>query len=200
MKVLGVTGTIGSGKSTVCRILEQLGCPVVDADLEAHMTYRRGTRTWEAVVSAFGERVLTSEGEIDRKALGSIVFANDEALALLNSIVHPATRRRVKRRLTRLRNEGRAWTAVEATLLIEAGWLDAIDRLWVVTAPRDVVMARLARDRGQGAHAVRTRMARQMPAERMMEYADDIIYNDGDMQALEERVRALWNALIRQPA
>lgn len=195
MKVLGVTGTIGSGKSTVCRLLEQMGCPVVDADREAHLTYRRGTRTWQKLVDAFGEGVLDSNGQIDRAVLARIVFNDSEALERLNSIVHPATRRRVSRKLRRLSTEGHAWTAIEATLLIEAGWRDMVDRLWVVAAPDDVVIARLSRDRGQDEQSVRTRLARQTPAERMMEYADDIIYNDGHAQELEERVRALWRDL-----
>lgn len=195
MKVLGVTGTIGSGKSTVCRLLEQMGCPVVDADREAHMTYRRGTRTWRQLVHTFGDGILDSSGRVNRAALGGIVFNDPQALELLNSIVHPATRLRVKRKVGRLSTAGHWWAAVEATLLIEAGWRDMVDRLWVVAAPQDVVIARLSRDRGQDERSIRTRLARQMPAERMMEYADDIIYNDGDAQELEERVRALWREL-----
>ncbi len=195
MNVLGITGTIGSGKTTVCRLLEQMGCPVVDADHEAHMTYRRGTRTWRELVNAFGEDILDSTGRVDRALLGGKVFDDPTALELLNAIVHPATRRRVKGKLRRLSSAGHAWAAVEAALLIEAGWGDMVDRLWVVAAPDDVVLARLARDRGQDETSIRTRMSRQMPMERKMEYADDIIYNDGDPAELEQRVRSLWHEL-----
>ena len=199
MKIIGVTGTIGSGKSTVCQILVDLGCPVIDADLEAHATYRRGTHTYRHMVAAFGDAILDDKGSIDRESLGRVVFADSAARDRLNAIVHPATRRRVSSRLRRLAGAGHEWAAVEATLLIEAGWRNMVDRLWVVTAPTDHVIARLRRDRGQDEELVRRRMTAQMPPLRMMEQADDIIYNDGGVQALRMRVTSLWNA-VSQPA
>ena len=195
MRVIGVTGTIGSGKSTVCRILTELGCPVIDADLEAHLSYRQGTRAYRDIVAAFGECILDPNGRIDRASLGEIVFAHPEARRRLNAIVHPATQRRVMRKLHLLDSAGHAWGAVEATLLIEAGWRDMADRLWVVAAPDVSVVARLRRDRNQDEDHVRTRMSAQMPVLQMMEYADDIIYNDGDVEALRSRVESLWSAL-----
>ena len=133
--MLGVTGTIGSGKSTVCRLLSELGCPVIDADIEAHQAYRSGTAVHRTIVAAFGAGVLDARGEVDRAALGKVVFADPRARERLNAIVHPATRRRVMRKLTRLRALGHEWAAVEATLIIEAGWRELLDRLWVVAAP-----------------------------------------------------------------
>ena len=195
MRVLGITGTIGSGKSTVCRMLAELGCPVIDADLEAHLSYRRGTTTYRDIVAAFGEGVLDAAGRIDRAVLGSIVFGSTEARSRLNAITHPATRRRIQKALQRLKEDGHRWAVVEATLLIDAGWLDMVDRLWVVVAPDLSVVLRLRRDRGQDEHRVRSRMAAQMPPGRMMEYADDIIYNDGDIEELRARVEMLWTAL-----
>lgn len=196
MQVLGVTGTIGSGKSTVCKMLAELGCPVIDADLEAHRSYGKGTRAYRDIVAAFGAGILDSRGRIDRAVLGSIVFGSSEALTRLNAIVHPATRRRIERALRRLQAAGHRWAAVEATLLIEANWLHMVDRLWVVAAPDLSVISRLHRDRGQDEHHVRSRMAVQMTPGRMMEFADDIIYNDGDIVALRARVESLWSALI----
>lgn len=195
MKVIGITGTIGSGKSSVLRILEEMGCPVIDADLEAHRSYARGTRAYREIVAEFGEGILDDRRSINRGILGGIVFASPEARARLNSIVHPATRRRVLEILKRLSTAGHEWAALEATLLIEAEWTDMVDRLWVVAAPDESVIARLHRDRGQDAHQVRGRMAVQMPASRMMEHADDIIYNDGDLELLRTRVEALWQGL-----
>jgi dephospho-CoA kinase len=195
VKVLGVTGNIGSGKSTVCRTLADMCCPVIDADVEAHLSYRRGTIAQHQIVAAFGERVLDPAGRIDRTVLGGIVFSDPESRVLLNSIVHPATRRRVESHLARLSSEGHAWAVLEATLVFEAGWLDLIDRLWVVAAPVDAVVSRLNRDRGQNEQQVRFRIAAQTPAVQMMERADDIIYNDGDLEALRSRVLSLWSEL-----
>ncbi len=195
MQVLGVTGNIGSGKSTVCLLLTELGCPVVDADLVAHQVYRRGSRTWRQVVETFGTRVVQENGAIDRTWLGALVFADIRAREQLNAIVHPATRRSVQRRLALLRRQGYAWAAIEATLLIEAGWLDMVDRLWVVAAPEDAVVARLERERSMDAAEVRLRLSAQMPASAKMERAHDIVYNDGDRDDLALRVRQLWNAL-----
>jgi dephospho-CoA kinase len=197
MRVIGITGTIGSGKSTVCRILRELGCPVIDADLEAHLSYAPDTSTYKEIVSIFGERILDSIGNIDRSSLGEIVFADPQARKRLNSIVHPATLRRVVSSLRQFAAAGHEWAAVEATLLIEAGWQDVVDQLWVVAAPDDSVVARLRRDRNQDEDHVRTRMSAQMPVLQMMEHADEIIYNDGDLDALRTRVESLWSRLPR---
>jgi len=195
MKVLGVTGTIGSGKSTVCRMLAEMGCPVIDADIEAHRTYRRGTRVYRDIVTAFGQGVLDPQGRIDRPSLGAIVFSDPQSRARLNDIVHPATRRRVMHRAARLAAEGHEWIALEATLFIESGWLGLLDRLWVVVAPVDEVISRLQRDRGQNESQVRCRIAAQASGVSMMERADDIIYNDGNLETLRLRVESLWNGL-----
>ena len=195
--MLGVTGTIGSGKSTVCRLLSELGCPVIDADIEAHEAYRRGTATYRAVVAAFGDGVLDARGEVDRAALGQVVFADPHARQRLNAIVHPATRRRAARKLARLRALGHEWAAVEATLIIEAGWRGLLDRLWVVAAPEAEVVQRLRRDRGQDEERTRQRIAAQMESREMMTQADDIIYNDGDLEVLRKRVEQLWQGLPR---
>lgn len=195
MRVIGITGNIGSGKSTVGLLLRQLGCPVIDADLVAHRVYRRGSRTWSQVVETFGSHVVRADGAIDRAWLGALVFADVRARARLNAIVHPATRRSVQRRLAALRREGHSVAAIEATLLIEAGWLDLVDRLWVVAAPEDAVVERLGRDRQLDEAEVRVRLAAQMPARAKMARANDIIYNDGGHDELAARVRQLWDAL-----
>lgn len=195
MIIIGIIGTIGSGKSTVCKILAELGCPVVDADREAHRSYARGTHAYRAIVKEFGTSVLDAGGRVDRQELGALVFSNPEARRRLNGIVHPATRRRVERRLARLAELGHAATAIEATLLIEAGWRDMVDRLWVVASPLADVLERLHRDRGQDERQVRSRLDSQMPIRQMMEQADDIIINDGDMDALRLRVESLYRDL-----
>ena len=197
MLVIGITGTIGSGKSTVCSILAALGCPVIDADREAHASYRRGTLAYRAIVDTFGPGVLDGSGRVNRAALGAAVFSDPESRRRLNAIVHPATRGRVERKLQRLKLQGHAHAAVEATLLVEAGWRDMVHRLWVVAAADDNVILRLRRDRGQDEGQVRQRLEAQTPVRQMMERADDIIINDGDLSALRARVTSLYSDLDR---
>jgi len=190
-----LTGNIGSGKSTVGTILRQLGCPVVDADREAHRSYKAGSPVWQQLIDEFGARVLGADGEIDRRALGAIVFSQPSALARLNAIVHPATHKRVEQRLAEFRQECFSWAVLEATLLIESGWHDTVSRLWVVAAPVDLVVARLSESRNMSESEIRARIEAQMPDRRKMALADDIIYNDGSFDDLRRRVERLWQGL-----
>ncbi|MBE9506120.1 MAG: dephospho-CoA kinase [Chloroflexi bacterium] len=195
MRVIGVTGNIGSGKSTVCHMLERRGCPVVDADMQAHETYRRGTTVWRGILSAFGPEVLGPDGEVNRTALGRRVFDDAAARERLNALVHPATKRRVQRLLAGFRTQGYEWAAVEATLLIEAGWQRMVDRIWLVASPEALVIDRLRRDRDQTGSESKARIAAQMSAIEKMEHADDIIYNDSSLGELEARMEQLWQGL-----
>lgn len=201
MHVIGVTGNIASGKSTVCHMLERRGCPVIDADKQAHETYRRGTAVWRGILSAFGPEVLGPDGEVDRTALGRKVFDDAAAREQLNAMVHPATKRRVQRLLAGFRTQGYEWAAVEATLLIEAGWRSMVDRIWLVASPEALVLNRLSRGRHQTGSESKARIAAQMSAVEKMEHADDIIYNDGSLGELEARVEQLWQGLTatREP-
>ncbi|MBN1856827.1 MAG: dephospho-CoA kinase [Dehalococcoidia bacterium] len=196
VQVLGVTGNIGSGKSTVCRLLRERGCPTIDADKEAHKTYRHGTDVWRDIVATFGPDVLDAAGEIDRGSLGRMVFSDAASRERLNTIVHPATRSRVEDFLAQCSRQGHEWAAVEATLLIEAGWHDMVDRIWLVASPENLVIQRLLQDRNQAKAVSRARIAAQMSAREKMQHADDIIYNDGTPEDLEERVSQLWRNLI----
>ena len=195
MRVIGVTGNIGSGKSTVCHMLERRGCLVVDADMQAHETYRRGTAVWHRIVSAFGPEVLGPDGEVDRTALGKRIFSDAAARERLNALVHSATKRRVQRLLAGFRTQGYEWSAVEATLLIEASWQRMFDRIWLVASPEALVLDRLSRDRHQPGSESKARIAAQMSSIEKMEHADDIIYNDGSLEELEARVEQLWQGL-----
>ena len=196
MHVIGVTGNIGSGKSTVCHMLERRGCHVIDADVQAHETYRRGTTVWRGILNAFGAEVLGPDGGVDRTALGKRVFCDAAARERLNALVHPATKRRVQRLLAGFRTQGYDCAAVEATLLIEAGWQRMVNSIWLVASPEALVIDRLGRDRHQPGPESKARIAAQMPAIEKMEHADDIIYNDGGIEELEARVEQLWQGLM----
>lgn len=195
MIVIGVTGSFGSGKSTVCRILAGLGSAVIDADRLAHETYRPHSRTWHEITDAFGRDILGPGEEIDRPRLGQIVFSDPVALAQLNRIVHPETYRLAQQRIEDFRLQGAAAVALEATLLIEAGWTGLVDRVWVVTAPKATVVRRLEQKHGIGDDQIVARLESQMPSEQKAQHADDTIHNDGTVDELESRVTELWNRL-----
>jgi dephospho-CoA kinase len=194
MKVIGLTGNIGSGKSSVARILEQLGAACIDADKVGHEIYNPGTPGWQEVVETFGRDILTPEGIIDRKKLSQKVFSTPQGAAALNKIAHPKIRRAVEDRLNSYRTQGKGVAVVEATLLVEAGWMDMVDELWLVTAPKELTLKRLE-GRGLPESEALARMAAQTPPEKLASYARAVIKNDGNMDRLREQVEKLWNGL-----
>ena len=195
MTVIGVTGNIGSGKSAVCRILAKLGATIIDADELAHETYKPHSQTRQELINTFGKDILKANEEIDCQKLGQIVFANSAALALLNQIVHPKAYGMAQEKIEDYRRQGAKAIVVEATLLIEAGWTDLVDKVWLVVAPEDVAIQRLTQHEGISEAQILTRLKAQMSAEEKMKYADEVIYNAGSLNQLEAKVIELWNAL-----
>ena len=196
MKVIGLTGGIGTGKGEVAGILRALGGVVIDADLEAHGAYRKGTEGWRRVVSLFGEGILDGAGEINRERLGQVVFADPCAMERLNAALHPLVREAVRARLGCLRKEGKPVAVVEAALLLEAGWQDMVDEVWVIDAPAKAVVSRLQAQRGLDEEAIMQRRRAQTSAEWKRERADVVIDNSGTLQDLCSRVLSLWEKRI----
>ena len=195
MLVIGVTGNIGSGKSTVCQILAKLGATVIDADKLAQEAYKPHSRTWQEIIDTFGKGILTTNEEIDRQKLGQMVFSSPDALAQLNQIVHPEAYRMAQEKIETYRRQGARALALEATLLIEAKWTNLVDTVWLVVIPEHIVIARLAQRKGMNESQILARLKSQMPAEEKMRYADEIIHNDGNISQLEARVTELWQKL-----
>ena len=196
VRVIGLTGGIGTGKSEVAAQMARLGAVVIDADEEGHQTYARGTMGWGRLVALFGETLLDDNGDIDRKRLGRLVFANPQAMAWLNSAIHPLLRARIVARLTELRAQGAAIAVIDAALLYQAGWDDLADEVWVVTARDDVVVARLAEQRGLQEREVRRRMDAQELPERATERAALVIENNGSRADLIGSVERSWTERI----
>jgi len=195
MLVIGVTGNIGSGKSTVCQILAKLGATVIDADRLGHEAYKAYSQTWQELIDAFGKGILRPDQEIDRQKLGQIVFSHPDALARLNQIVHPEAHRMAQERIEGCRLQGAKAIALEVTLLIEAEWTNLVNRVWLVVAPESAVVPRLTRYEGIGESQILARLKSQMPAEEKKKYADEVIYNDGGISQLEAKVTELWRKL-----
>jgi dephospho-CoA kinase len=192
MKVIGLAGGIGSGKSEVSRILGEMGAEVLNADRYGHEVYLPGTDGHREVVEAFGEDVLQPNGEVDRRALGGKVFGNPEAMAQLNAIAWPRIRQKLEDGIEEQRQLGTGVVVLDAAVLIEAGWTDAADEVWVVTAPEGDVVSRLQARNNLTEEQVRARMASQMSSEERVTHADVVVANEGNLQDLQAKIEELW--------
>jgi dephospho-CoA kinase len=193
VKTIGLTGGIGSGKSTVAKVLADLGALVIHADTVGHDVYRPESEGWRRVVDAFGTAVLGADHTIDRKKLGAIVFADSHALKRLNAIVHPLIFAEVRDRIAAHRAAGRSQPiVVEAALLIEANWLPLVEEVWLVVAGKRAVIERVTAERGLAPRDVEKRIEAQLSDEERRRHAQVVIENTGSLEELAARVRAAW--------
>lgn len=198
MLTIGLTGGIGSGKSEASGILRELGALVIDADIVGHETYRNGQPAWDEIVEAFGDDVIGSDGEIDRRELGKVVFDDPGSLKRLTNIVWPKIRESLKDRMAGERDGGETNVlVVEAAVLFEAGWENLFDEIWVVTAPEKDVLERLESQRNQKPEQTRARVRAQMTNDEREKRADVMVRNDEDRAALAATVKQLWTDRTR---
>ena len=195
MIVIGLTGGFGSGKSTVSRMLQELGARVLDADKVGHRLYQPGTPVWKEVVAAFGPGIVQANREIDRKKLGEVVFKDHEALKRLNAIMHPRMFEAMKETLEGWRREGVKVAVLEAAILFEANWTPLVDQVWVTRASEEKVAERLGRDKGLSPAQVRSRLASQMSVEEKAKRAQVVIDNSGPLEQVKKQVEGLWQRL-----
>ena len=193
--VIGLTGGIASGKSTVTRFFRDQGVPVIDADLLGHRTYEPGTDTFAAVVRAFGDELVAADGTIDRRVLGGKVFGKPDELKRLTDIVWPGIRRLATEELDSLRAAGNEVAVLEAAVMFEAGWEDLADEVWVVVVEPDHAVKRLAERNGLDPEAARARIASQLTNAERVAKADVVIENNGSFEALDARIREAWDEL-----
>ena len=194
MLLVGLTGGIGSGKSTVARLLERRGAVVIDADQLAREAIAKGTPGFERVVDAFGGDVLTPDGDLDRAALAGRIFSDPGQKATLEAIVHPEVGRRFGELVEEYRPTDRVVVYV-TPLLVELGLAPAFDVVVVVTASPHLRVSRVASGRGLSPDEVRERMATQATDEQRMEVAHVLVDNDGTLAELEPQVDRLWSDL-----
>lgn len=198
MKIIGLTGGIASGKSTAARLLDDLGAPVIDADLLAREAVLPGTEALARVVDAFGGEVLAADGTLDRAALGRQVFAVPEARRILEGIVHPEVRRLARLRLQTLEESGAKIVFYMAPLLIEAGADTFCEEIWVVDVDEATQLQRaMARD-GLNPDEARQRMAAQMPLADKAARGDVVIDNRGTVEELAVQLKRLWELEMRK--
>ena len=196
MFVIGLTGGIGTGKTHISRLLEDLGAVVVNADLLGHEVYAPQSEGWHAVVNAFDDRVVADNGEIDRRALGGIVFSDEEALQQLNAIMHPRIYDLAEQRLNALSQEGATTAVLEAALLIEAKWTPLVNEVWVTVSPEMDVISRLQEHNNLDENAARSRINSQMPQAERVNHANVTIENNGTLEDLSSEVQYLWNTRV----
>jgi dephospho-CoA kinase len=199
MLLVGLTGGIGSGKSTVARLLERRGAVVFDADALAREAVEPGTPGHDAVVERFGANVLAPGGELDREALASIVFADPAARRDLEAIVHPEVRRLFAEGCEAYRDTDRV-VVFSAPLLVETGMHTAFEVLVLVSTPVEAQIERLLRERAMSEEQVRARIAAQAPLEEKAAVADVIVDNEGNLEDLEAQVDSLWDELRTRAA
>ncbi|MBC7543685.1 MAG: dephospho-CoA kinase [Candidatus Sericytochromatia bacterium] len=191
MRLIGLTGGIGTGKSTVGHIAAEAGVPVTDADDLAHATTVVGGPAYEAVIAAFGPTIVASDDSIDRRRLGDIVFADPEALQRLNAIVHPAVRHLMFTQIEQWRQSGVTAAIVIIPLLYESGLAGLFDEVWVASCPPDVQRQRVQQRDGFAMTHVEDRIRAQMPLALKAARADQVIDTGGDHASVAAQVTAL---------
>ncbi len=199
MHLVGLTGNIGSGKSTVAQLLSERGATIIDADVLARRAVEVGMPAYKAIQARWGTSVLSGEnGPIDRGALRRIVFSDPSELEQLNAIVHPEVERMRAGLVEQARLRGDRLVVCDIPLLFERRMTETFDRIVLVDAPRPVRLERLVRERGLKETEAMDMIVAQMPAELKRARADFIIDNDGTLTTLDERVSEVWGALVAE--
>jgi dephospho-CoA kinase len=199
MLTIGLTGGIGSGKSTVAQILGEFGAPILDADKVAHTTYAPGAPAYDAVIAAFGRDVVAADRTIDRRKLGTIVFGSPERLKKLTAIVWPATFESIRRNVAELRTRGtKLPIVVEAAILIEANWKPLFGEIWLVRASREQVVARIESQRGLKPAETEARIRAQLSDEERAKHASLVIENNGSIDELRALLKTVWAEALKR--
>ena len=200
MRVIGVTGGVGSGKSAVLNYIEaHFDARIVKADDVGHLLMMPGQACYEPVISLFGEWIVQEDGSLDRETISKIVFEKKEMLEKLNGIIHPAVKRYIKREIKRSEKEGTEFFFIEAALLIEDNYDEIYDEMWYVYCEKEVRMERLRRDRGYSEEKIRKMMANQLSEDEFEARCDFQLYNDEDVShtylQIERRMRTYYESM-----
>lgn len=197
--VIGLTGGIACGKSTIAKMLQRMGAVVIDADKEGKRLLKPNGPTWHALVKEFGAGILNPDQSINRRRLGNMVFGKEELLAKLNSITHPGILKNISDKIQRYKDQAR-WPAIvlDAPLLFEAGAEKLVDVVWVVSVDRNTQIDRLMnRDKIDYTQALQ-RIEAQMPLAEKEARADAVIHNLGTRREIREAVQKLWQQYVER--
>jgi dephospho-CoA kinase len=194
MQLVGLTGGIGAGKSTVAAMLAERGAVVIDADAIVRDLYAPGSAVHRRIVERFGDRVVLPDGSLDRAKIAQAVFADDDARHALNAIVHPEVMAVIAQRVDELKASDSV-VVLDVPLLVEVGGREGLDLVVVVDAGEDARIARLTSERGMSADDARARMSVQASTEQRRALADVLIRNDASVDDLRAQVDAVWDRL-----
>ena len=197
MKIIGLTGGIGSGKTSVANKLRALGASVFDADEAARNAVLPGTKGYQEVVAAFGPSVVAEDGQIDRAALAEIVFSDKNALRVLEDIIHGFVWAEIDIFLQKCRESGARVAILDIPLLLESGWHKKVDEVWLVALPVEKQVARTMERSGLSEEAVKARIAAQMPLVEKKKYASLIIDNSGTWEDTEKQIISAWKEAVK---
>jgi dephospho-CoA kinase len=190
--VIGLTGGIASGKSTVANMIKDLHIPVIDADIIARQVVEAGEEAYLQIVQAFGEEILLSNGEIDRAKLGSIIFHDTDKRLLLNSIVHPAVRKRMNEKKDAYIQAGEPAVVLDIPLLFESKLTSLVDKVLLIYVNSDIQLERLMKRNNLSEEEAKARIASQMPLAEKVALADEVINNNGSMKETEEQLHEIF--------
>jgi dephospho-CoA kinase len=194
--ILGVTGGIASGKSTVVKLLEKKGCPVIDFDVIAREIVEPGKPAWKDILSYFGERVLREDRTLDREGLSDIIFRDMEKRKKLEGFTHPRINEEFVKRVNEIAAEdSNAIIQVDIPLLIEIGLQHFFHKILVVYAPPEVQIERLVRRDGISREKAADILQAQMPIDEKVGYADFVIRNEGSMEETKRQVDDFWEKI-----
>lgn len=196
--IIGLTGGIASGKSTISLILEELGAYIIDVDEVGRNVVQKGEKAYNEIVQYFGDQIVMANGEINRKILGRIVFSNEEELKMLNSITHPQIIAKVKEIIEQHRSNGNEVIVVDAAILIEMGLNSICDSVWLVTVDKKTQLQRLMeRDRFSYDDA-QNRINAQFSDDKKSQYSDVIIDNTKSLEELKACLKQLWDNTVKR--
>lgn len=199
MVVIGLTGGIATGKSTVAEIIKQFGIDVISSDDLVHHLMKQGQPVYQQIILEFGEKIIDKSGNIDRKLLGEIVFADAELRRKLEAIVHPAVIQDIQRKIEAHRLIGTKLFVIEVPLLFEAGLKKMFDLIWVVSTTREQQMGRLQERNHLTELEAENRISAQLPLKLKEEKADAVIFNQQDTEYLKRRLKELLMNLGVEP-
>lgn len=197
--VIGLTGNIGGGKTLACSYLRECGVPVIHTDTVSRQLMRKGEVSYNAIVAEFGEKMLGEDGELDRRKMSQLIFGDEAARLKVNSIVHPLVIAEVERLIDLYRADGKDMVVVESALIFEAGLAPQMDEVWLVTAPKEVLLRRVQERDGIGSAQAMARLDAQEDNSLHEALADVVIENNGDRDELKAKMLANYRRLCGEP-